>query len=195
MTMLLVFLGILLMIVGGLMLLVAMFRASIWWGIFGLIFAPVQIVFVFKYWDESRSAIFAQIAGMLMILASLLLGGDTFTEEFKTQFNQRMQSAAPGQMQQLKELQSMVTEPDATTDSSAATDEGAVEAPASTGNQKVIHKCIDAKGRVAYTEQPCAGTQEKVITIKSIEEPPENSTGNVLDTVKKIVAPDTQPTR
>lgn len=36
---------------------------------------------------------------------------------------------------------------------------------------KVIYKCVDARGRVSYTEQACAGRQEKVIDVKITDEP------------------------
>ncbi|HSC76023.1 MAG TPA: DUF4124 domain-containing protein [Pseudomonadales bacterium] len=201
MTILLLFLGLLLIIVGGLMLLIATFRVGIWWGLFCLIFAPLQIVFVFKHWHESRASVFTQTVGFVLILIALLVGGDSFMEQYKTQFNQRMQQIAPEQMQQWNELQSMMAGSDFTVNTpvSATVETGnnadASVAPAAVVNQKVIHKCVDAKGRVAYTEQPCTGVQEKTIAIKNIEEPPGNNIGGVLDAVKKIAQPDSEPAR
>ena len=50
MTMLLLFLGLLLVVIGALMLLVAAFRVSIWWGLASLMIPFVQIIFVFIHW-------------------------------------------------------------------------------------------------------------------------------------------------
>ncbi|HQQ75604.1 MAG TPA: hypothetical protein PK031_10685, partial [Pseudomonadales bacterium] len=72
MTMFLVFLALVLFIIGGLMLIIAMFRVSFWWGMGGLVFAPLQLIFVFKYWSESRSAIVMQTIGLLLILAAAM---------------------------------------------------------------------------------------------------------------------------
>lgn len=174
MTMFLVFLALVLFIVGGLMLIVAMFRVSFWWGMGGLVFAPFQLIFVFKYWNESRSAIVLQTIGLLLVLLAAMLGGDKITAAYKTQVNQYLQNVAPEQMQQLNELQSSGVLPKISTDiapvvSNQADDEKAEPVSAApVGNQKVIHKCVDAKGRVAYTEKLCDGAQEKkVITIKN----------------------------
>jgi hypothetical protein len=112
MTTLLLFLGLLFVVIGGLMLLVATFRVGIGWGVFCFIFPPLQFVFVFKYWDESRSAIVTQTIGLLLLLAAVFMGGNTFTTEYKTQFNRYLKQAAPEQMQEWKELQSMMSGPD-----------------------------------------------------------------------------------
>src|SRR6187431_2543001 len=170
MTMLLLFLGLLLILVGSLLLLIATFRVSIWWGIASLLIPVVQIIFVFKYWSESKSAIFAQTMGLLLILAAALVGGKTFTNQYKQQLNSYMQKVAPEQMQQLNELQSMVSEPTVSETPQHAVSQtpaaGSDAAPAMATDVKTIYKCVDANGRVAYTEQPCAGKQEKVIVIK-----------------------------
>lgn len=173
MTMFLFFLALVLFIIGGLMLIIAMFRVSFWWGMGGLVFAPVQLIFVFKYWNESRSAIVMQTIGLLLILAAAMTGGDKLNSEYKKQLNQYLKSVAPEQMQQLNALQASGVLPTVPDDAApvVSNQEGEEVTPVSAapvGNQKVIHKCVDAKGRVAYTEKPCDGAQEKkVITIKN----------------------------
>lgn len=199
------------------MLLVAMFCVSIWWGIGGLVFAPVQIVFIFKHWQESRLAIIVQTIGFLLLLGAMLVGGNQFNEAYKQQFYRYMRQAAPEQMRELDEMQSMGMLPDMGmnpdagavgevtpaanpagkaaqagngADSSGATTQSAT--PVEDPSVRKIHKCVDAKGRVSYTEQPCAGAEEKkVIAIQ--ESAGSSSTSpadSVLDTVKKIVKPD-----
>lgn len=204
MTTLLLFLGLLLFVIGGLMLIVAMFCVSIWWGIFGLIFSPLQIVFVIKYWSESRSAIVTQAIGLLLLLAAVFMGGNTFTTEYKTQFNRYLKQAAPEQMQELDELQSMMSAPDSepvprpvVSKKATATQTENTDAAenADTGEVvKTIYQCVDKNGNVSFIDKPCTGKQEKVITIRDIDEPSlEKSVGGMLDKVKQAVAPVTAP--
>lgn len=204
MTTLLLFLGLLFVVIGGLMLLVATFRVGIGWGVFCFIFPPLQFVFVFKYWDESRSAIVTQTIGLLLLLAAVFMGGNTFTTEYKTQFNRYLKQAAPEQMQELNELQSMMSGPDSepvprpvvskkatatqteNTDAAENTDTGEVV--------KTIYQCVDKNGNVSFIDKPCTGKQEKVITIRDIDEPSlEKSVDGLLDKVKQAVAPVTAP--
>lgn len=214
---LLLFLGLLLIVVGGLMLLVAMFCVSVWWGIGGLVFPIIQIVFIFKYWRESRLAIIVQTIGFLLLLGAMLVGGEQFNDAYKQQFYRYMRQAAPEQMRELDEMQAMGILPDMGMNPDQNTSAKPVKTTQPAGNAaqvqgengsaaaatqpvvpaedigaKKIHKCVDAKGRVAYTEQPCAGAEEKkVITIRETDDSPlGNATGNVLDKVKKIVGPD-----
>jgi hypothetical protein len=62
--------------------------------------------------DESRSAIVTQTIGLLLLLAAVFTGGDAFTTEYKSQFDRYLKQAAPEQMQEWKELQSMMSGPD-----------------------------------------------------------------------------------
>jgi hypothetical protein len=210
MTTLLLFLGLLFVVIGGLMLLVATFRVGIGWGVFCFIFPPLQFVFVFKYWDESRSAIVTQTIGLLLLLAAVFTGGDAFTTEYKSQFDRYLKQAAPEQMQEWKELQSMMSGPDMvpvpkptvskkttvtqteTTDASGEPNAG--EAGEVDEAVKTIYQCVDKNGNVSFIDKPCTGKQEKVITIRDIDEPSlTKSVGGLLDKVKQAVAPVTAP--
>ena len=203
--MLLLFLGLLLVIIGAFMLLIAAFRVSIWWGLASLLIPFAQIIFVFKYWSEAKSSILAQTTGLLLILAAVLVGGDEFTTQYKQQFNRYMQQAAPEQMQQLNELQSMVSEPTASAiPKPVVSKEPVVDsvevAPAT--DVKTIYKCMDARGKIAYTDQPCVnGKEKKVITIQSdIDPSSSDKIDDVIDRLKEAVSfdkkevkPDSEP--
>lgn len=205
MTMLLLFLGLLLVVIGALMLLVAAFRVSIWWGLASLLIPFVQIIFVFIHWGESRASVFTQTIGLLLILAAFLVGGDEFTTQYKQQLNNYMQQAAPEQRQQLNELQSMVSEPAASAIPKPVVSKVPVAdsvgvAPAA--DVKTIYKCMDARGKIAYTDQPCVnGKEKKVITIQNdIDPSASDKVGDVIDKVKEVISfdkeevkPDTEP--
>lgn len=205
MTMLLLFLGLLLVVIGALMLLVAAFRVSIWWGLASLLIPFVQIIFVFIHWGESRASVFTQTTGLLLILAAFLVGGDEFTTQYKQQLNNYMQQAAPEQRQQLNELQSMVSEPAASAIPKPVVSKVPVAdsvgvAPAA--DVKTIYKCMDARGKIAYTDQPCVnGKEKKVITIQNdIDPSASDKVGDVIDKVKEVISfdkeevkPDTEP--
>ena len=195
MTVLLLFLGSLLVVIGFLMLLVAAFRVSIWWGLASLLIPFVQLIFVFIHWSESKSAIFTQTIGLLLILAALLVGGQAFTDQYKQQLKGYMQQAAPDQMQQLNELQSMVSEPTASaipkpvvSKATVADSVGVTPAPAA--DIKTIYKCMDARGKIAYTDQPCVnGKEKKIITIQSdIDPSPSDKVGDVIERVKEMIS-------
>ena len=208
MTMLLLFLGLLLVVIGALMLLVAAFRVSIWWGLASLLIPFVQIIFVFIHWGESRASVFTQTTGLLLILAAFLVGGDEFTTQYKQQLNNYMQQAAPEQMQQLNELQSMVSEPivsaipkPVVSKAPVADSVGGAPAPAA-DDTKTIYKCMDARGKIAYTDQPCVnGKEKKVITIQNdIDPSASDKVGDVIDKVKEVISfdkkevtPDSEP--
>ncbi|MBK8289302.1 MAG: DUF4124 domain-containing protein [Cellvibrionales bacterium] len=181
-----------------------------WLGHFLFYFPAPAVCFVFKYWDESRSAIVTQTIGLLLLLAAVFTGGDAFTKEYKSQFNRYLKQAAPEQMQEWKELQSMMSGPDMvpipkptvskkttvtqteTTDASGEPNAG--EAGEVDEAVKTIYQCVDKNGNVSFIDKPCTGKQEKVITIRDIDEPSlEKSVDGLLDKVKQAVAPVTAP--
>ena len=185
---LLLILGSLLVVVGALMLLVAAFRVSIWWGLASLLIPFVQLIFVFIHWSESKSAIFTQIMGLLLVLAAVFTGGNTFTAEYKQQLNRYMQKIVPAQSQLGSTLPSFTSPQDG-----MDIQQEAAVAPEPVG-QKKIYKCVDAHGKVSYTEHGCVnGKENKVITIQNdIDPAPIDKAGDVFDKVKEVVMPDSE---
>jgi hypothetical protein len=68
--------GLILMLVGGLLFLVAAFRESILWGL-GVLFLPfVSLIFLVLHWSRAKDSFFLQLYGIaLVVLAVLLFGG------------------------------------------------------------------------------------------------------------------------
>ena len=60
--------GLGLIVIGGIWTIVAAFKTSIGWGIGCLVIPPVSLVFLFKYWDESKTPFFVQLAGIVLLV-------------------------------------------------------------------------------------------------------------------------------
>ncbi len=62
-------------IVGGIMFLVVAFRAGVGWGL-GCLFLsfPVSLIFLVKYWQESKKSFFIQLAGAALLIVAAVLG-------------------------------------------------------------------------------------------------------------------------
>jgi hypothetical protein len=169
---LLFFLGLFIFVVGGLMFLVAWFSVSILWGL-GCLFIPlVSIVFVFAHWDKAKTPLLAQVIGLILMVSALFVGGENFTRQYSVSFQQYMSQNYPDQYKKMGELPSGdmlpsikdLYSPDA--EESDGNSSQSLEANTPLPGQKVIHKCVDAKGRVTYTEQRCANDTVKTINIK-----------------------------
>jgi hypothetical protein len=73
----LLFLGWLVSIVGGIMLLVVAFKESILWGL-GCIFIPfVALIFIVMHWEQSKKPFFIELAGAVLVIIGIILGGST----------------------------------------------------------------------------------------------------------------------
>lgn len=69
------FIGWLIALVGGIMFLVVAFKENIWWGL-GCLFIPiVQLIFLVLHWPVAKKPFFIELAGMLLIFLSVVLGG------------------------------------------------------------------------------------------------------------------------
>ena len=70
-----IIIGAIVMIVGGIMLLIVAFKESIWWGL-GSIFIPfVALIFVIMHWQKSKKAFFIWLAGFVVYIIGMVLGG------------------------------------------------------------------------------------------------------------------------
>ena len=129
-----------------------------------------------------------QTLGLLLVLAAVLVGGKAFTDQYQQQLNGYMQKVAPGLPPAVLPSSVLPQDPDLNT-----TQHESAVVPVT--DVKKIYKCVDANGRVAYTEQPCVGKQAEVIVIKKdIDDSAlDKTTDNVLDKMKEIVTPDSEP--
>ena len=71
--MLLNYLGLALIIIGGIGFLIASFRTSILWGIGCLLFYPISIVFLILHWDVAKNPFFLQLIGIGIVFLGVML--------------------------------------------------------------------------------------------------------------------------
>jgi hypothetical protein len=76
--MLLLLAGVLIFGIGGLMLLIAAFSVSIWWGVFCIFFPPVNLLFVLLNWNKAWRPLLVQLVGILLMVAAGLMMDDFF---------------------------------------------------------------------------------------------------------------------
>lgn len=67
--MLLIYLGIAIIIIGGIGFLIAAFKNSLLWGLGCLLFYPISIVFLILYWQEAKNSFFLQLIGVAFVFA------------------------------------------------------------------------------------------------------------------------------
>ena len=65
--------GLLMMLVGSLMFLIAAFGVSIWWGIFCIFFPPTNVLFLLVNWKAAKKAFLVWLIGLLLVLAPLIM--------------------------------------------------------------------------------------------------------------------------
>ncbi|WP_432698465.1 hypothetical protein ACQUQP_09025 [Marinobacterium sp. YM272] len=70
----LVFVGVLIVVIGGIGFLIAAFRTSILWGLACLIISPVSIIYLILHWSEAKNPFFLQLAGLAIILIAGSMG-------------------------------------------------------------------------------------------------------------------------
>lgn len=70
--------GDLIALVGGIWILVLAFKQSVLWGL-GSLFVPfVALVFVIKYWAVAKKPFLINLAGVVLIVIGVVLGGAGF---------------------------------------------------------------------------------------------------------------------
>ena len=60
------YLGIVLVVIGGIGTLIAAFKTSILWGIGCLLLAPVSLIFLILHWDVAKNPFFLQLVGLAL---------------------------------------------------------------------------------------------------------------------------------
>ena len=64
------YLGIALLIIGGIGTLIAAFKTSILWGLGCLLIAPVSLIFLILHWDVAKNPFFLQLFGLALAFIS-----------------------------------------------------------------------------------------------------------------------------
>ena len=70
----LAYVGIGIIVIGGLGFLIAAFKESILWGIGCILLSPVSIVFLVLHWEEAKNPFLLQLVGIGLLLVSTVLG-------------------------------------------------------------------------------------------------------------------------
>lgn len=143
--MLLFLAGTLVFLFGWLLLLVAMFRVSFWWGLFGFLFLPVQWLFILLNWGKSWRALLVMLLGMLMAGTSVFRSGVWEALDQNQQLLQQFQSIQQQMLQQQAAPPADEAKP-----FPAEPDEELVPLPA-----KPVYQCRDARGNLIFTDRPC----------------------------------------
>ena len=86
----LMILAVLLVFAGSAWLLLAMFRVSVWWGIFGILFPPVQWLFGFLYWGKAWRPLLLQLLALLLFVFALLNSPELEIQEYWEQATQQV---------------------------------------------------------------------------------------------------------
>mgnify|MGYP000716518832 CR=1 FL=1 len=72
----LAYIGIFIVIIGGIGFLIAAFKTSIIWGLACLLVSPVSIIYLILHWSEAKNPFFLQLAGLVIILLSGFIGAE-----------------------------------------------------------------------------------------------------------------------
>lgn len=72
---LLLFVGVLVMGIAGLVLLTKAFQASSLWGLGYLLVPFVSLIFIAMYWHDTKKPFFYLLGGLVVFLAGMALGG------------------------------------------------------------------------------------------------------------------------
>lgn len=154
--------GVLLFLLGGLALLVAAFRVSVWWGLFCFLLPPVPFLFMLVHWDKAWRPLLLQLLGIvLMVVALVRSTGFNYTQyqQLVAQYSQMMQALSamdPASREPVREY----SPDDPTIIGNVPLDEpsAALAAPAPDVNKPdTIYTCTDAQGHITFTPIPCEG--------------------------------------
>ena len=75
----LLYLGALLMIVGGIWLLVVAFKKSVWWGLGSLLIPFVSLIFVIMNWQVAKKPFLIQLAGVVLCVVAYMSSPELFS--------------------------------------------------------------------------------------------------------------------
>ena len=70
--MLLVYLGLIIIIIGGIGFLIAAFKKSLLWGLGCFFLAPVSLIFLIMHWQDAKNPFFLQLVGLGITLVGMM---------------------------------------------------------------------------------------------------------------------------
>ncbi len=68
------YLGIALLVLGGIGTLIAAFKTSILWGLGCFLIAPVSLIFLILHWDVAKNPFFLQLIGLALVFVGSSYG-------------------------------------------------------------------------------------------------------------------------
>lgn len=138
---------------GGLWLLVEMFLVRVWWGIFGILFPPVQWLFVILHWGKAWRPLLLQLLALLLLGLVVLQNPDIGIRQYWQQASQQVFSLGQG---------AAAVQPLQRGDIAPASPGQPAAGPSAAASSKTVYKCRDAEGRIAYLDRPCANPAEEM---------------------------------
>lgn len=72
----LAWIGIALIVIGGIGFLIAAFKESILWGLGCIIFPVIQLVFLVMHWREAKNPFLLQVVGIVAVIIAASFIGD-----------------------------------------------------------------------------------------------------------------------
>lgn len=74
---LIIFLGLAIFVLGGLLFLIAAFRESIWWGLACMFLPIVSVFFLIVHWPKAKQPLFLQLVGFAMVVVGAIISPET----------------------------------------------------------------------------------------------------------------------
>ena len=109
----LMILGMGITLIGGLWLLIVIFREGLLWGL-GALFVPlVSLLFVVTHWEDSKRPFFSQIIGLGIMLAGVCVAPDKIQKGFWEGLDRSEKQAPTASVSQIKAPSQEVTAPQA----------------------------------------------------------------------------------
>jgi len=69
------YIGLVVAIVGGIGLLIAAFKTSVWWGLGSLLLGPVALIYVIMHWSEAKNPFLLQLGGLVVMFVGAYSSG------------------------------------------------------------------------------------------------------------------------
>lgn len=73
---LIAFIGVGLIIIGGIGFLIAAFKESAWWLIGCILISPISLLFLVLHWSEAKNPFFLQLVGVAVVFISAYFGAE-----------------------------------------------------------------------------------------------------------------------
>lgn len=73
---LIAFIGVGIIIIGGIGFLIAAFKESVWWLIGCILISPISLLFLVLHWPEAKNPFFLQLVGVTVVFISAYFGAE-----------------------------------------------------------------------------------------------------------------------